>query len=110
MGQFKKYFNLKLNEGKKKIKKFSEVKIGDMAYENPDAGGEWDNDLGEVLWKGDYKELTKSKYKKLIQDWEVEDEDEREDEMNNYDLIVIDDGGPTLFNYDGDPSGCVVFK
>jgi len=102
--------NEELNEAKKKIKPYKKVKVGDMGMENPDAGGEWNNELGKVLWKGTYKELKKSKYKDLDSDWEFDSPEEFDD----YDLIVIDlkgwDGGPTLFNYDNDPSGTVVFE
>ena len=94
----------------KTIKPYEEVNVGDMAYENPDAGGEWDNPLGKVLWKGTYENLLNSKYKNTATDWE-DLEDLKESE---YDLIVINtdgfDGGPTLFNYNNDPSGCVVFE
>lgn len=99
-----------LNRTDADIKAYADVQVGDMAFENPDAGGEWDNELGEVLWKGSYKELLKSKYKSLKSDWDL-DEDEEEEVMEEYDLIVIEDqDGPTLYNYNNDPSGCVVFK
>lgn len=93
----------------KLIKPYEEVNVGDMAYENPDAGGEWNNPIGKVLWKGTYEELLSSKYKSTASDENIEDLEEGE-----YDLIVINtggiDGGPTLFNYNNDPSSCVVFK
>lgn len=95
-----------VNEAKKKIKKYADVQIGDIAYENPEAGGEWDNEEGEIVWKGTYKELKASRYKNTAKDW-----DDLSD-IDDYDLVVVDipSYGPTLFNYDNDPSGCVVFE
>ncbi len=92
-------------KNQKLIKLYTEVKVGDIAFENPDAGGEWNHELGKVLWKGSLKEFEKSKYQSLM--WDCEDECD----PGEYDLIVINDKfGPTLFNYNNDPSGCVVFK
>jgi hypothetical protein len=35
-------------------------------------------------------------------------------DWSDYDLVVVNikgsQGGPTLYNYDNDPSGCVVFE
>jgi len=92
----------------KPIKDYQDVKVGDVAFENPNAGGEWNNEQGKIIWKGTYDELLKSKYKDLLEDWEVNDED---DGPQNYDLVIIDipSYGPTLFNYNNDPSGVVVF-
>lgn len=97
------------------IKPYDDVIVGDMAFENPDAGGVWDNELGKVLWKGTYTELLDSEYSNLTSDWEIEhskDENQTDEKyMAEYDLIVIaNEYGPTLFNYNNDPSGCVVFK
>jgi len=93
----------------KPIKPYAQVKVGDMAFENPDAGGEWDNETGKVPWKGTMDELNKSPYAHLLKDWNSEDDVVVEE----YDLIVIQttgwDGGPTLFNYNNDPCGVVVF-
>ena len=95
----------------KKIKPYNQVKVGDMAFENPDAGGEWDNEIGEVLWKGTYGQLKKSKYKNTLLDW---DDITNESDTETPDLLVIQttgwDGGPTLFGYNNDPSSCVVFE
>ena len=102
-----------LLEKNKKIKSYSQVQIGDMAMENPDAGGEWNNELGKIVWKGTIEELKNSKYKAVYHDWEIQAIGD-EDDTDDYDLVVVDvkghDGGPTLFNYNNDPSGCVVFE
>lgn len=94
----------------KKIKPYDQVKIGDMAMENPDAGGVWDHELGKIIWKGTLMELNSSKYRDLIGGLE----DECEDILRGYNLVVVKttgwDGGPTLFGYDEDPSSCVVFE
>jgi hypothetical protein len=97
----------------KTIKSYSNVRIGDMAYENPAAGGEWNNSIGKVLWKGTYEELLSSKYKGIATDWDTIEELR---EFDN-DLIVVDIededsfvSGATLMNYNNDPSGCVVFE
>ena len=45
----------------KQIKPYNQVKIGDMAMESPDAGNNWDHELGEIVWKGTLKELKNSK-------------------------------------------------
>lgn len=97
----------KSNTKQKKIKLYSEVKVGDIAFENPDAGGQWNNELGKVLWKGSFKEFEKSKYQHTM--WDIDEKDEFD--PSEYDLIVLqEEYGPTLFNYNNDPSGCVVFK
>lgn len=95
----------------KQIKPYNQVKIGDMAMESPDAGNNWDNELGEIVWKGTAFELEKSQYKYLADDDEWTDDD-----LYEYDLVVVIttgwDGGPTLFSYDEDPCpcSCVVFE
>jgi hypothetical protein len=95
--------NKKMN---KEIVDYENVKVGDIAYENPDAGGEWNNQIGVVKWKGTTEELMNSEYKELSLDWI-----ENEINMDDFDLIIISDiQGPTLFNYNNDPCGCVVFK
>jgi vacuolar-type H+-ATPase subunit H len=105
---FAEYHNL--NEVKSSIKPYDKVKVGDDAFENPDAGGHWDKKIGKIIWKGTYQELLKSKYKNTVSDWEFDDESEFDD----FDLVVVDlygsQGGPTLFNYDNDPSGAVTFE
>lgn len=110
MKHIKLFENFDINEAKKEIVPYAEVKVGDTAMQNPDAGGEWNNKVGKVLWKGTYKELLKTKYKDTAEDWEMEDEEE----WDGFDLIVIQtlgwDSNAVLFNYNNDPSGCVVFK
>lgn len=97
------------------IKPYDDVEVGDIAYPSPDAGGYDEDDfIGEVMWKGDHLELAQSKYADLAFEWE--DEGEHID-LAEYDLIVVSDthegvfpGGPTLFNYNNDPSGVVVYR
>lgn len=93
----------------KQIKPYNQVKIGDMAMESPDAGNNWDHELGEIVWKGTLKELKNSKYNDLADYWFDE-----EDILEGYDLVVVIttgwDGGPTLFGYNEDPCSCVVFE
>lgn len=98
-------------EAKRSIKKYSEVKIGDIAEENPAAGGKWEGGVvhGKVVWKGNEAQLRKSKYADTIEEWEDMDPGVDFDE---YDLVVVEHPkwGETLMNYDNDPSGAVVFK
>lgn len=105
---FAEYHNL--NEAKLKIKPYDKVKVGDAAFEHPDAGGQQNEKIGKIIWKGTYKELLKSKYKGTAMDWDVDDVAD----LDEYDLVVVDlygnQGGPTLFNYDNDPSGTVTFE
>lgn len=93
----------------REIKTYEEVQIGDIAEENPDAGGVWEGgQIGRILWKGTLAELKKTLYKPLLSNWDMLDEEIEE----CFDLVVVDDKGYglTLFNYNNDPSGCVVFK
>jgi hypothetical protein len=110
---FEAYMDKKMSK-RKQIKSYNEVKVGDIAFENPDAGGKWDHELGEVLWVGTLQDLKRSPYKQTMIDWLNQCEEDNENPFDEYDLIVINldgyDGGPTLFNYNNDPSGCVVFK
>lgn len=113
INEWKKFQESNKQKTEADIKEYADVQIGDIAYENPDAGGVWDNELGPVLWKGTYQELLNSEYSSLRSDWDLNADDDEEEIMNDYDLIVIDNEenyGPTLFNYNNDPSGCVVFK
>ena len=112
-----KLFEEFLNEAKKKIKKFQNVKVGDVAMENPLAGGVWGNELGFIIWKGNYKQLKTSKHKNLLLDLEYQiyqiPNGEKDDEyLNALDFVVVDDEnyGNTLYAYDDDPSSVVVFK
>lgn len=89
------------------IKPFSEVEVGkDTAFQSPWAGNEWDDEYGEILWKGKLEDLPKSEYSYLLDDWEDE-----EIITNDYNLVIADIEmyGATLFNYDEDPSGVVCF-
>lgn len=97
------------------IKEYAEVKIGDIAYPNPcDNDFDEDDFLGKVIWKGTTQELKESEFASLMEDWVDNDSEVNFDE---YDLLVLEDDhdvmyrqGPTLFNYNNDPSGCVVYK
>ena len=92
----------------KKIKPYNQVSIGDQAFENPVAGGEWNNKIGNIIWKGTYNELIYSKYTHLSNDWA----DMGPVEFDEYDLIIVayPGQGNILFNYNNDPSGLVVFE
>lgn len=92
----------------KQIKKYAEIKVGEIAFESPDAGGEWNNEEGEILWKGTLEELKESEYRTLLEDWATEME---ENDIAEYDLVVVySDYGAVLYNYDNDPCGVVVFE
>ena len=92
------------------IKPYDQVKIGDIAMESPDASNNWDNKLGEIIWKGTLKELDQSEYWELLYDWG----DDAEEIAESYDLVIVKtdgwDGGPVLFGYNEDPCSCVVFE
>ena len=95
--------NVQKSHSEKQIVPYSEVQVGDAAFENPDAGGQWNNQIGTIVWKGT-KETIPNQYKDLLNDWEEAD-------VDDYDLVIVKtDQGPVLFNYNNDPSGCVVFK
>lgn len=55
----------------KTIKPFSQVKRGDIAYEHPTAGGNWNGEEGIIIWKGNIQELLKSKWNHLFSDWDM---------------------------------------
>lgn len=91
------------------IKTFDEIEVEkDGAYEHPNAGGEWNNLDGEILWKGSYSALLESDYAYLISEFDEEDEG-----ATDYDQLVVVDlevYGATLYNYDCDPSGVVSYQ
>lgn len=93
----------------KEIKSIEEVVIGELAYENPDAGGQWDIVEGIIIWKGTEGELHNSKFASLLDDdWNecLEDIDEE-----LFFVVVKDEVyGNTLFLYNYDPSSVVCFK
>lgn len=91
----------------KKIKDFKDVNIGDIGFENPDAGGVWDNPEGPIIWKGTLKELQNSKYNCMLED----DEEDIDEIPEDYNWVIIkhEMWGDILFNYNCDPSGTVVF-
>lgn len=95
----------------KTIKLFKDIEVGMMAMENPAAGGVWDNQLGPIVWKGSYAELkAHDNLSEYALDWEDFDEDD-EEVITDYNLCIIDeeDHGYTLYNYNCDPCGAVVF-
>jgi len=106
MEHIKEYREFLLTEAKGKIKKYKEVEVGDIAFENPEGGGS--DEIGEIVWKGTAEKLKKSTFKFALSDWESEVDDDPAD----FDLIVVrvPNYGDTLFNYDNDPSGAVVYK
>ena len=81
----------------KKIKEFAEVRIGDKAH----CG---DISMGAIIWKGTVEELLKLKYSHIIED----SFDYTVEELEGYDLVIVDDG--TICSYNNDPCGVVVFK
>lgn len=93
------------------IKDFKDVKIGDLAFYHPNAGGiEEASLIAPILWKGSYEEFKNSKYLSLYN--VVEEKEEDEYNLDECDLVVLDESfleGPTLYTYDGDPCSCVVF-
>ena len=97
------YESFKLNEAEGKIKKYKKVKVGDVAFENPDGGGS--NEIGKIVWVG---KLKNSDRDGLISDWE----DNSGESPVGYDLVVVDipKHGEVLMNYNNDPSGAVVYK
>ena len=91
----------------KTFKKFNDIVIDeDIAFEHPDAGGEWDNEEGLVIWKGNTKQLKKSPFKTLMESQDPELYPE------HYHWVVVETKDPDciLFNYDCDPCGVVCFK
>lgn len=82
-------------------KSFEEVEIGDEAYdcEFPDES------QGTILLKAKGKNINRTRFKLLTADLEPED-------IAAYNWVVVEmlTYGPTLFNYDGDPSGVITFK
>lgn len=96
----------------KLIKNFNEVIAGDEAYTSPDAGGEDNVEyLGDVLFvANNIQELRESKYSEQAETW-VNELDMSDEDFDEYDLIIVNlYGWPTLFNYNNDPCGVVVFK
>jgi len=95
----------------KTIKSFENVQIGDIAFENPSAGGEWGNEQGPVLWKGTFEEVQQSKWNYLLEEWEMHDfEDTHELDECNFVVVYLPMYGATLFNYNYDPCGLVCFE
>lgn len=106
------------NEEQKLIKDFSKIMIGDIAYENPDAGGEWDKKIGKIVWKGTFKDALRSNYRssaKEILDQYSADEDIQA--LNDdYEWVIVKENSIygkftdyVMYNYNGDPSGVVCF-
>lgn len=93
---------------KKSIKSFEEVVIGELAYENPDAGGNWNNVEGPIIWKGTSEELDKSEFSYLVDEWDEEIFEDGDD--FNFAVVKNEMYGNTLFLYDYDPSSVVCFK
>jgi len=93
----------------KNIKPYNQIKVGDIAMEHPDAGGCWTNKIGKIVWKGTGDELLKSKWKDKVINWGEEAEF-----IYDYDLVIVKTESVfedyTLFNYDNDPCGVVVFE
>jgi len=93
---------LSVNEAKlPEAKPFKQVKVGEIAY---DIYG--DDKLGEIVWKGSFKDLMKSKYKKDVEDDMIEFIED------DSDIVVVDvpQYGAVVFQYDEDPSSAIVPK
>lgn len=93
-------------------KLFKYVQIGDIAYHS-DSNGEKEARLGVVLFKGSLSDVENSKYSHTLMDWEDIIEEYRE-KYYQWDWVVVKEDksywGPTLFNYDYDPCGCICFN
>lgn len=92
----------------KQIKSFQEIKLGDTVFENPEAGGVWDREMGHIIWIGNSQDLINSDYVS----WLEQDEEDEEEEIGDYNWVVVqtDMHGQILFNYNCDPCGVVCFK
>ncbi len=92
----------------KNIKNYSEVKVGDIAYETPDGNGNRNGLLGKITWKGTAKELVDKKKDDMFIDWGQTAEEIDE----SFDLVIVElyIYGETLYNYNNDPCGCVVYE
>lgn len=102
---------------KKLVKPFKSVKVGDIAMGHPSAGGDWEHELGKVIWVGNAQKVINSRYSDLVYDFEIDPEDEdAAEQLSDYgdEYIVVDIvgfmGGDTLMQYNSDPSSAVVFK
>ena len=95
----------------KTIKSFQDVQIGDIAFENPDAGGAWNNEEGPIIWKGTFEEVQQSKWNYILEEWEMHDFEDTH-ELEECDFVVVDlpTYGATLFTYDFDPCSIVCFE
>ena len=89
-----------------KSKPFKDVQIGEitvMSFEPHDIEG-------PIMWKGTLDELKENEpYRSFIGCLESDYPDEL-DELDDYDWVIVNSkiGGPTLFNYNCDPSGVMV--
>jgi len=92
----------------KTIKSFQDVQIGDIAFENPSAGGEWDHEIGKIVWKGNFKELLESNWKYQWDEWFIE----LGEDYDSMDFITVDCGwdGFQLYSYNYDPCSLVCFE
>lgn len=92
---------------------FSELKIGDILYDQPIPG--MDHIVSHkyrLIWKGNFKELVDSGYSSIL-----EDEDEEVKTMD-YDWVIVEligepcqcYQGPELKNYNCDPVGLISFR
>lgn len=99
-----------ISNKEKTEKKFDEVVIGDTAFEDPTAGGEYDNALGTIIFKGSYTEIMASKFHMLMTD--ITEDDSEVELLQEYDWVIVDENqyGYTLFNYSCDPCGCVTYN
>lgn len=97
----------------KPIKPFSEVKVGDMAYQSPDAGGNWDEKEGIIVWKGNSHDLKRDYKSDFYTIMEEGDHDSLDDMAKAYDewvVVVLEIYGETVYGYNLDPSSVVCFE
>ena len=86
-----------------KSKPFKDVQLGETVLMSLEPNDK----VGTIMWKGTFKELKENKaYRSFAELIEYEDPDE----LDGYDWVIVNSitEGPTIFNYDCDPSGVMV--
>lgn len=97
-------------EPKLRVKEFSEVEVGDIAYHVGFGDSPTTADvIGEVIWVGDFRALLyEEEHRELYLTWEVGPA-QMLAEYNELVIIRDKDGFNTLYNYNCDPSGARCF-
>lgn len=85
------------------IKPYHELRVGDKTT---GLGALSDNEMGPIIWIGSLEQLKESKYKSLLIDLDL---DEQDINVLDYNWVVTNEPkyGPTLFNYNNDCCGVV---